>query len=136
MKLITAACVHLIAEGCMTELSIPVQGQIEISPLAIARIASHAVLQSYGIVGMAAPNIASDLAWSLTRDPNRGIEVHMNGDQVAIDLYVIVEYGTRIAAVATSLINAVRFSVEKITALKVTQVVVHIQGIRVSETIG
>jgi uncharacterized alkaline shock family protein YloU len=120
----------------MTELSIPVQGRIEISPLAIARIASHAVLQSYGIVGMAAPNLAFDLAWTLTRDPNRGIEVHISGDQVAIDLYVIVEYGTRIAAVATSLINAVRFNVQKITGMKVTQVNVHVQGIRVSEQIG
>ena len=44
----------------MTELTTQtVQGLIEISPLAIARLASHAVLQSYGIVGMAAPNLAS-----------------------------------------------------------------------------
>jgi uncharacterized alkaline shock family protein YloU len=121
----------------MTELTTqPIQGQIEISPLAIARLASHAVLQSYGIVGMAAPNLASDIAWTLTRDPNRGIEVHRTDDQIAIDLYVIIEYGTRISTVATSVINAVRFAVEKATSMKVAQINVHVQGIRVSDTAG
>ncbi|MEP7285834.1 MAG: Asp23/Gls24 family envelope stress response protein [Chloroflexota bacterium] len=110
-------------------------GQIEVSPLAIARLASHAVLQSYGIVGMAAPNLASGIAWTLTRDPNRGIEVHLNDEQIMIDLYVIIEYGTRITTVATSVINAVRFSVEKATRMKVGQINVHVQGIRVSETV-
>jgi uncharacterized alkaline shock family protein YloU len=118
----------------MTDLTMhSVQGQIEISPLAIARIASHAVLQSYGIVGMAAPNLASDIAWTLTRDPNRGIEVHLSDEQITIDLYVIIEYGTRISTVAASVINAVRFSVEKATSLKVVQINVHVQGIRVSD---
>src|ERR1700690_844387 len=110
-----------------------VEGQIEISPRAIARLASHAVLQSYGIVGMAAPNLASGIAWTLTRDPNRGIEVHIDGEQVIIDLYIIIEYGTRISTVASSVISAVRFYVEKATGLSVVQINVHVQGVRVSE---
>ena len=112
--------------------AVPVQGQIEISPLAIARLASHAVLQSYGIVGMAAPNLASDIAWTLTRDPNRGIEVHIDGENVIIDLYIIIEYGTRIATVANQVISAVRFYVEKSTNMIVTKIDVHVQGVRVS----
>src|SRR5689334_13002444 len=117
----------------MSDLPSPtIQGQIDITPLAIARLASHAVLQSYGIVGMAAPNLASDIAWTLTRDPNRGIEVHIDDEKVTIDLYVIIEYGTRITTVANSVISAVRFHVEKATGMTVTQVHVHVQGIRVS----
>jgi len=118
-----------------TPHSIPgqVQGQIDIAPLAIARIASHAVLQTYGVVGMAAPNLASGIAWTLTRDPNRGIEVQIDGTTVIIDLYVIIAHGTRIAAVANSLINAVRFAVEQGTSLTVTQIVVHVQGLRVDD---
>jgi len=110
-----------------------VEGQIDISPLAIARLASHAVLQSYGIVGMAAPNLASGIAWTLTRDPNRGIEVRIDSEQVFIDLYIIIEYGTRISTVASSVINAVRFYVEKATGLAVMQIHVHVQGVHVSE---
>jgi|SRR5581483_2825449 uncharacterized alkaline shock family protein YloU len=109
-----------------------VQGIIEISPLAIARLASRAVLQSYGVVGMAAPNLASDIAGTLTRDPHRGIEVHVEDERVTIDLYVIIEYGTRITTVANSMISAVRFYVEKATGLSVAQVNVHVQGLRVS----
>jgi len=117
----------------MSDLPSPaVQGQIDITPLAIARLASHAVLQSYGIVGMAAPNLASDIAWTLTRDPNRGIEVHIDGEKVAIDLYIIIEYGTRITTVANSVISAVRFYVEKATGMLVTHVHVYVQGVRVS----
>ncbi len=111
----------------------PVHGQIDISPLAIARIASHAVLQTYGVVGMAAPNLASGIAWTLTRDPNRGIEVQIAEGKVTIDLYVIIAHGTRIAAVANSLINVVRFAVEKGTSLTVEQIVVHVQGVRVND---
>lgn len=110
-----------------------IAGQIEISTLAIARIASHVVLQSYGIVGMAAPNLASDLAWTLTRDPNRGIAVTLQDGHIKIDLYIVIEYGTRISAVATSVINAVRFNLERTTGMKVTQITVHVQGVRVSD---
>ena len=119
----------------MTELTTrpAVPGYVEISPLAIARLASHAVLQSYGVVGMAAPNLASDIAWTVTRDPNRGIAVHIEDNRVTIDLYVVIEYGTRIITVASSMISAVRFYVEKATGLSVAQVNVHVQGLSQSD---
>jgi len=109
-------------------------GIIEISPNAIATLASHAALQTYGVVGMASPNLASGIAASLTRDPNRGIEVHQDGAHIVIDVYVIIEYGTRIASVANSLINSVRYAVEQSTGVPVSQVNVHVQGLRVSRT--
>ncbi len=110
------------------------QGQIEISPNAIATLASHAVLQTYGVVGMAAPNLASGLAATLTRDANRGIEVRQDGGQITIDVYVVIEYGTRIASVANSLINGVRYTVEQSIGVPVGQVNVHVQGLRVSRS--
>ena len=110
------------------------RGKIEISPTAIATLASHAALQTYGVVGMASPNLASDIAASLTRDPNRGVEVRHDGTHVVIDVYVIIEYGTRIASVANSLINSVRYAVEQSTGISVGQVNIHVQGLRVSRT--
>lgn len=106
-------------------------GIIEISPTAIASLVSHAVTQTYGVVGMATPNLASDIAAILTRDPHRGVEVKINDDNtIAIALYVVLEYGTRIASVATSIINSVRYTVEKHCGLPVQQVEVHVQGLR------
>lgn len=110
------------------------RGSIEISPTAIATLASHAALQTYGVVGMASPNLALDIAASLTRDPNRGIVVRLEDSHIIIDVYVIIEYGTRIASVANSLINGVRYAVEQATGLPVSQVNVHVQGLRVSRT--
>lgn len=110
------------------------RGTIEISPTAIATLASHAVLQTYGVVGMASSNLATDIAASLTRDPNRGIQVRQEDSHIVIDVYVVIEYGTRIASVANSLINSVRYSVEQSIGISVGQVNVHVQGLRVSRT--
>ncbi len=110
------------------------RGTIEISPTAIATLASHAVLQTYGVVGMASPNLASDIAASLTRDPNRGIQVRQEDGQIIIDVYVIIEHGTRIASVANSLINAVRYALDQSIGVRVSQVNVHVQGLRVSRS--
>jgi uncharacterized alkaline shock family protein YloU len=107
-------------------------GSIHISPTAIATIAYHATLQSYGVVGLAPKNLAEGIATTITREPTRGVNVQFDGDILDIDIYVIVEYGTRIASVANSVANAIRFQVEKSVGLKVHEVNVHIQGLRVS----
>ena len=105
-------------------------GTIHISPKAVARIAYHATLQSYGVVGLAPKNIAEGL--SITKDPTRGVSVHYNGDSIDIDIHIIVEYGTRISSVADSVANAVRFNVEKALGMPVNMINIHIQGLRVS----
>ncbi len=49
-----------------------------------------------------------------------------------IDLYVIVEYGTRIKSVAASVSDNVRYQVERVFGLPVSQVNVHVRGLRIS----
>jgi uncharacterized alkaline shock family protein YloU len=105
-------------------------GTIHISPKAVATIAYHATLQSYGVVGLAPKNLAEGL--SITKDPARGVSVHYDGETLDIDIHVIVEYGTRITSVATSVSNAVRYNVEKLLGMHVHSINVHIQGLRVS----
>ncbi|HJW84978.1 MAG TPA: Asp23/Gls24 family envelope stress response protein [Anaerolineae bacterium] len=109
-------------------------GQIEISPTAIATIAAQSVTQAYGVVGLATKNLADSVARALSGDTHRGVIVTVNGDRIEIDLYVIIEYGTRIAAVAASVQNLVRFNVEKALGVPVTAVNVHVQALRVSST--
>ncbi len=110
-------------------------GTIHVSPTAVASIASHAVLTSYGIVGMASKNAFNELAASITRDPHHGISVQFADGQIIIDLYVIIEHGTRISSVAASVINAVRFNVEKMVGAPVQQINVYVQGLRVEDNI-
>lgn len=109
-------------------------GGIHISPSAVATIAYRATLESYGVVGLAARNLADGLVKSITRDPSRGIIVRYNGETIDIEIHVIVEYGTRISSVAESVSNTVRFHVEKALGLKVNSVNVHVAGLRVSNT--
>jgi len=107
-------------------------GQIDVSPAAIASIAARTVTQAYGIVGLADKNFADGVVRTLSGDPHRGVSVKIDGDRIEIDLYVIVEYGTRIASVAASLQNIVRFNVEKALGAPIDAVNVHVQGLRVS----
>ena len=107
-------------------------GRIHISPNAIATIAYHATLESYGVVGLAPKNIADGLVKSITREPSRGVSVRYNGEDIDIEIHIIVEYGTRINSVAESVANTVRFHVEKALGLRVNTVHVHVAGLRVS----
>jgi uncharacterized alkaline shock family protein YloU len=107
-------------------------GNVFISPRAIATIASQSTIESYGVVGLAAKNLAEGLAQVLVKDPALGVEVQFENENVQIDLYIIVEYGVRIKSVATSVQENVRYAVEKAIGLPVTRVNVHIRGLRIS----
>ena len=107
-------------------------GGIHVSPNAIATIAYHATVESYGVVGLAPKNIADGIVKSITREPSRGVSVRYNGEDIDIEIHIIVEYGTRINSVAESVANTVRFHVEKAMGLKVNTVHVHVAGLRVS----
>jgi uncharacterized alkaline shock family protein YloU len=109
-------------------------GRIEISPVAIGTIASESVLECYGVVGMASRSLIGGLAQLLRPErARRGVEVRVDGERIVVDLYVIVEYGTRISEVAHGIMNRVKYRLEKALGVPVAEVNVHVQGLRVSE---
>ena len=108
-------------------------GDIDISTTTITTITSKAIEQCYGVVGMANKNVVNGIANLLSRDSKRGIEVHVEEGQIEINVYVIVEYGVRIKAVAESIQHTVKFHVEKTLGLPVFAVNVFVQGLRMSE---
>lgn len=111
-----------------------VLGVIEISKQTIAALVSYAATHTYGVVGMTTPTRARGIAATITRDPNRGVKVTIdeNDQSLTIDVYIVIEYGTNIASVANSLINSIRYYVESSTGLKVFQVNIHVQDLRMS----
>ena len=79
-------------------------GKIEVSQKAIASIAADAVLRSYGVVGMASARMKDGLAELLRREHfERGVVVRLKDGQVTIDLYVVIEYGTRVSEVGRNI---------------------------------
>jgi len=108
-------------------------GSIRVSPRVVASIAYHAALQSYGVVGLTSKNIMDGLTQALVKDPTYGVDVDYDGENIDIDLFIIVEYGTRIKSVAASVCNTVRYHVEKALGMPVNEVNVHVQGLRITD---
>ena len=107
-------------------------GNIYVTYRAIASVAYQTTLLSYWVVGLAAKNLAEGLAQVLIKDPTLGVDIHFEDKTLLIDLYIIVEYGTRIKSVASSVSDNVRFQVQKIIGLPVKQVNIHVRGLRIS----
>ena len=81
---------------------------------------------------MANKNLANGITHILSRDSRRGIDVSIEDEEIVVDIYVIVEYGTRIRVVAESIQNTVKFHVEKSIGIPVRAVNVYIHGLRLS----
>ena len=110
-------------------------GRITIASDVIAQIVGETALECYGVVGMAAPGaVAGPVRRLLGRDRvTRGIEVGRDGDDVTIDLHVVVEYGLNLAEVASTVRNRVSYEVERLTGLPVRAVEVHVDDVRRGE---
>lgn len=111
-------------------------GRIEVSPRAIAHLASRAAQRSYGVVGLASRHARPGLAELLRREEiSKGVDVSFDDGQVVVDLYVVLEYGVRISEVARNIMSNVKFALESSLGVPVVHVNVNVQGIRVSEQV-
>jgi uncharacterized alkaline shock family protein YloU len=107
-------------------------GRISLSEDVLATMAGVAATECPGIVGMASTRLKDGLAEMLGRENlSRGVEVSLHGEEVEIDLYIVVGYGTRISEVAQNVTQKVRYTVESMTGLKVAAVRIHVQGVKV-----
>ena len=108
-------------------------GKIEVSPSAIATAVSRVVLECYGVVGIAHRRLRHGKAELLEdRAYSRGVIVAIEGGEVVIDVYIVVEYGTRISEVANNVISGIRDSLQRMLGPAAIRVKVNIQGLRIS----
>lgn len=107
-------------------------GRIEVAPAAIASIVNHAVRECYGVVDMANKNLTESIAHLLSKEGHQGIDIAIDDNDVCIDVYVVIEYGMRISAVADSIKNSVGFHVERSLGVPVREVNVYVNGLRFS----
>ncbi|EOR27429.1 MULTISPECIES: Asp23/Gls24 family envelope stress response protein [Clostridium] len=107
-------------------------GNIHYSDEVLAKIVGLSTMECYGVVGMVSKNATEGL-WELMRIENlsKGVKLKFNEDKLVIELYVMVEYGTKISVIANNIIQKVRYSVENFTGLKVSSVTVNVQAVRV-----
>lgn len=103
-------------------------GRISISGEAVAQIVGHTAAECYGIVGMSS---RARVARLLSRDRlTQGIVVGGTSEGLTIELYVVVEHGLNLAEVAATVRSQVGYEVERLTALPVAAVEVHIRDVR------
>ena len=100
---------------------------IKISNDVVAVIAGVAVSEVPGVASMSG-GISEVLSGK--KNLSKGIKVDAGEKEVKIDVNIIVEYGSRIPDVAFEIQNRVKKSVENMTGLKVSEVNVHVQGVR------
>lgn len=106
-------------------------GNISISDMAIAKVASQAALECYGIVGTVSRRFTDSLFELFDKESQgRGVKVTTNGDRIYIDVFVIVKFGVSINAVAESLKEGVKYRVEKFTGMIVDTINVNIIGVK------
>ena len=107
-------------------------GRIDYSDEFLSNLAGLAAMDCYGIVGMASQKPMDGIVELLLGENlNKGVEITTVEDAVRIHLYVVVEYGVSIAAVASYVIDTVKYRVENITGLTVDKVDITVNGIRV-----
>ena len=104
---------------------------IKIADDVIAVIAGAAASEVPGVSSMAG-GFAGGISEVLSGKKNlsKGIKVDAGEKDVIIDVNIIVEYGSRIPDVAFEIQNRVKKSVENMTGLKVSEVNVHVQGVK------
>lgn len=108
-------------------------GYIHYSDEVLAKIVGLSTMECYGVVGMVSKN-ATEGFWELMRVENlsKGVKLTLTEDEkLNIELFVMVEYGTKISVIANNIVQKVRYNVENFTGLKVSSITVNVQAVRV-----
>lgn len=108
-------------------------GLIRISDDVVATIAGLAASETSGVAGMSG-GISEGLAKRLSgKNVQKGVSVEVGQLEAAIDLRVIIHYGSKIQEVCRRLQENVKEAVENMTGLNVVEVNVKVEGVAFKE---
>ena len=106
------------------------QGEISVSSAVFSNITGMAATNCFGVKGMAYRSMTDGLVHPLRREAmSKGVNVIYNEDEsISIELHIIVENGVNIPAVCRSIMNEVRYVVNKNTGAEVRAVDVFVDS--------
>ena len=106
------------------------QGEISVSSAVFSNITGMAATNCFGVKGMAYRSMTDGLVHLLRREAmSKGVNVIYNEDEsISIELHIIVENGVNIPAVCRSIMNEVRYVVNKSTGAEVRAVDVFVDS--------
>ncbi|OEH85659.1 alkaline-shock protein [Desulfuribacillus stibiiarsenatis] len=104
-------------------------GNIQIAPEVIEIIAGLATVEIDGVAGMSG-GVVGGIAELLGRkNLSKGVKVEVGQRETAVDVSIIVKYGSSIPDVAIAIQDNVKREIENMTGLTVVEVNVHVQGV-------
>ncbi|AYC29203.1 Asp23/Gls24 family envelope stress response protein [Paenisporosarcina cavernae] len=109
-------------------------GHIDITNDVVAQVAGGAAIECYGIVGMASKHQIRDGLTDILRKENfaKGVIVRQIGEDMHVDMYIVISYGTKISEVAYQVQSKVKYTLKQSLGLNVTSVNIYVQGVRVT----
>jgi len=107
-------------------------GTIEISQAYFSYLVGLAASSCYGVAGMTKSGTKQGLRSMFSRRSfaDEGVRVQSENGKLIIDLHIAVIYGMNIAAIARSIVNKVRYTVEDATGLTVKKVNVYVDEMK------
>ena len=105
-------------------------GSVNVSTSVYTDIVGTAVINCFGVKGMAARSLCDGLYHLLRRESvGKGVHVQFNEDDtISIDLHIIVDNNVNLNAVGASIISEVRYVVTNCTGTEVRAVNVYIDS--------
>ena len=105
-------------------------GSVNVSTSVYTDIVGTAVINCFGVKGMAARSLSDGLYHLLRRESvGKGVHVRSNEDDtISIDLHIIVDNNVNLNAVGASIISEVRYVVTNCTGTEVRAVNVYIDS--------
>ena len=105
-------------------------GSVNVSTSVYTDIVGTAVINCFGVKGMAARSLSDGLYHLLRRESvGKGVHVQFNEDDtISIDLHIIVDNNVNLNAVGASIISEVRYVVTNCTGTEVRAVNVYIDS--------
>lgn len=106
-------------------------GTVSFATDVVATIAGLAANEVEGVASMTSTSggIADILNRKSSRNFTKGVRIDIDGNKVAVDVTIIVEYGSPVPDVAKSLQENIKKAIETMSGLDVKSVDVHVQGV-------
>ena len=107
-------------------------GDIKISYEAIASLAGSTVCECYGIVGVVSKSYVKDSYNALLKKESysKGVLLSKKGNDLKIDIYVVVSAGVKISEVIMEAQKRVKYTVEKSINMDVKEVNIHVERVK------
>ncbi|WP_025728062.1 Asp23/Gls24 family envelope stress response protein [Atopobacter phocae] len=107
-------------------------GIIDLDSDVIAIVVGLAATDNYGVVGMASRNQFKDSIIEVLKRDNfsRGVSIKQDGDNIIVDVSIIVLYGTKISEICRNTQQRVKYDLERILGIRANKVNIYVEGVR------